>query len=163
MQRFDAEADLHLGRFPNVEKGYEAITAKVDEYSTRESRLVGNSSRSVERSQLNVAATKASLNTDQMHFQGESLRASLETNIAPLVNQVTALEQGCRQSGPIGENLTAAEIEAHQGACNRLLGAAPTFHQKYVAMTAGLNHLEKVYKREKDSQTRLLAQAQRMD
>jgi hypothetical protein len=28
MSRFDSEADIHLGRFSNVETGYEAITAK---------------------------------------------------------------------------------------------------------------------------------------
>jgi hypothetical protein len=86
MQHFDAEADIHLGRFPNVERGYEAITGKVGDYVTRERKLVGNPFRSVERSQLDVAATQASLSTDQMHFQGQSLESSLQTNIAPLVN-----------------------------------------------------------------------------
>ena len=76
----DAEADLHLGRFPNAEKGYEAITAKVSEYVTRERQLAGSPNRTVDRSQLYVAANQASLNTDQMHYQGQSLQSSLDTN-----------------------------------------------------------------------------------
>jgi hypothetical protein len=163
MQHFDSEADVHLGRFPNAEKGYEAITAKVSEFVTRERQLAGNPNRAVDRSQLDVAANRASLNTDQMHYQGQALQSSLETDIAPLVNEVTALERGCRQSGPVHADLTPAEAEAHQSACNRLLSAAPPFHQKYAAMAAGLNYLEGVYKREKDAQAKLLNDAQRLE
>ena len=163
MQHFDSEADVHLGRFPNAEKGYEAITAKVSEYVTRERQLAGNPNRAVDRSQLDVAANRASLNTDQMHYQGQALQSSLEMDIAPLVNEVTALEQGCRQSGPVGANLTPAEVDAHQSACNRLLSAAPAFHQKYAGMANGLNHLEAVYKREKGAQARLLSSAEKIE
>lgn len=163
MQHFNSEADVHLGRFPNAEKGYQAITAKVSEYVTRERQLAGNANQAVDRSQLDAAAMEASFNTDQMHYQGQALQSSLERDIAPLVNEVTGLEQGCRQSGPVSANLTPAEIEARRGACNRLLNAAPAFYQKYAAMGAGLNHLERVYRREKDSQTRLLAAAQKME
>lgn len=163
MQHFDTEADVHLGRFPNVERGYDAITAKVNEYVTRERQLAGNPNRAVDRSQLDVAATQASLNTDQMHFQGQALQSSLETDIAPLVNEVTALERGCHPSEPVGANLTPAEVEAHRSACNRLLNAAPTFHQKYIAIGAGLNHLEAVYSHAKDAQKRLLAVAEKLE
>ncbi|WP_156785221.1 hypothetical protein [Terriglobus roseus] len=163
MQRFDAEADVHLGRFPNAEKAYIAVTAKVSEYVTRERQLVGNPSRAVARSQLEVAATQISLNTDQVHFQGEALQRSLETNIAPLVNQVSELAQRCHETQPIGGNLPQAEIEEHKGACNRLLNAAPAFNQKYAAIVAGLSRLENVYKREKEYQAKLLDDAQRLE
>jgi len=163
MQHFNAEADVHLGRFPRAEQAYEAITAKVNEYVTRERQLAGNPNRAVDRSQLEVAATQASLNTDQMHFQGQALQSSLENDIAPLVNEVTGLEQGCHQSGPASANLTQAEIDAHESACNRLLAAAPAFHQKYAATAAGLSHLESVYKREKDAQAKLLNEAERLE
>ena len=98
-----------------------------------------------------------------MHYQGQALQSSLETDIAPLVNEVTALEQVCPQSGSVGANLTPSEIEAHQAACNRLLSAAPKFHQKYNAIAAGLSRLEAVYKREKDAQAQLLAAAEKME
>jgi hypothetical protein len=45
---------------------------------------------------------------------------------------------------------------------NRFLSAAQTFHQKYAAVTAGLNHLKEVYKREKDARVRLLTSAEKM-
>jgi hypothetical protein len=163
MQRFDAEADVHLGRFPNAEKGYEAITAKVNEYVTRERQLVGNPNRGVDRAQLYVAANQASLNTDQMYYQGQSLQSSLETNIAPLVNEATALEHGCRDNRPVSGVLTPAEQGAHQSACNRLLGAVPTFHQKYEAVSAGLGHLAEIYRREKIAQAKLLETGQRLE
>ena len=167
MQRFDSEADVHLGRFPNFEKGYEAITAKVNEYLTRERQLAGNPSvnASNARTQLANAAMQVSFATDQMHFQEQSLESSLDTNITPLVGQVVALEQGCNHYGPARENPepTTAEAEAHKAACNRLLSAAPMFHQKYVATETGLSHLESVYRHEKDAQARLLATADRME
>jgi hypothetical protein len=59
--------------------------------------------------------------------------------------------------------LTPEEVEAHQSACKRLLNAAPVFQQKYDSVAAGLNHLEVVYKHEKDAQERLLATAQKME
>jgi len=163
MQNFDSEADVHLARFPNAEKAYESITAKVNEYVTRERQLVGNPSRAVDRSQLEVAASQASLDTDQVQYQVQALQSSLETNIAPLVIEVTALERGCSSNAPLGANLTEGEIEAHQSACNHLMGAAPTFNQRYVALTAGLNHLEEVYKREKSAQARLLVVAREIE
>ena len=73
------------------------------------------------------------------------------------------LEQGCRQTGPIRADLTPEELEAHRGACDRLLSAAPTFHQKYEAVSAGLDHLEGVYTREKIAQARLLETGQRLE
>lgn len=163
MQRFDADADSHLARFPNAEKGYEAITAKVNEYVTRERQLVGNPDRAVDRSQLYVSANQASLDTDQMHYHAQDLQSSLQMNITPMVNEVAALEQRCHQDGSIATNLTPAEMEAHRDACNRLLSAAPMFQQKYAAMVSGLNNLEGVYKREKDAQAKLLAQAQQIE
>ena len=109
-----------------------------------------------------MEANQLSLNTDRMHYRAQSLQSSLETDIAPLVNEATSLEHDCRQAGPVLGDLTSVEVEARQSACNRLLSAAPTFHQKYDAVTAGLNHLEAVYNREKDAQQRLLVLAQEM-
>lgn len=163
MQRFDAEADVSLGRFPNIERGYEGITAKVNEYVTRERQLAGSPNRGVDRSQLYVAANQVSLNTDQVHAQGQSSQSSLETNIAPLLNEETALEQECRPNGPVPADLTPAAMEAIQSACGRLTNAAPVFRQKYNAVSAGLGHLESVYRYEKDAQDRLLAEAQRLE
>lgn len=163
MQRFENEADVHLGRFPSAEKDYEAITSKVDVYVTRERQLVGNPDRLVNRSQLSVAATQVALNTDQMHVEGQALQSSLETNIAPLVSETAALEQGCRQSGPQNQGLTPAEAGAHETACSRLLGAAPAFYEKDAAVRIGLSRLEEVFKREKEAQARLLAAAGKME
>jgi hypothetical protein len=79
------------------------------------------------------------------------------------MRETTMLEQGCRQKGPVRADLTPTELEAHLGACNRLLGAAPTFQQTYEAVSAGLGHLEEVYRREKIAQTRLLETGQKLE
>lgn len=167
MQRFDSEADIHLSRFPNAEKGYEAITAKVNAYVTRERQLAGspNANASNARAQLVTAATQASLATDQMHFQTQSLESSLETNITPLVSQVETLEQRCHQyvPGRVYPEPTPAEAQAHQSTCSRLLSAAPSFRLKYDTISTGLRNLEAVYSREKDAQEKLLATAQKME
>ncbi|MGC2163307.1 MAG: hypothetical protein WA634_15470 [Silvibacterium sp.] len=160
MQHFDSEADVHLGRFPNAEKSYEAITAKIAEYVSRERQLAGNSNASNYRAQLVNAATRASLVIDQMHFQTQSLESSLETNITPLVSEDAALERSCHESEPASNTLTPEEVESRQNACNRLLNAAPLFHQRYADTSTGLNHMEEVYKREKTAQEGLLATAQ---
>ena len=67
MAQFDAEADIHFGRFPGAEKGYEGITARVGAYVARERQLAGNTNAAVARGQLSVAANQASIQTEQMH------------------------------------------------------------------------------------------------
>jgi hypothetical protein len=163
MQRFDSEADVHLGRFPNAEKNYEAITAKIAEYVARERQLAGNPDRAVDRSQLEVAATQVSFTTDQMHYDAQSLQSSLDMNIAPLASEEATMEQGCHENGPVSSDLASAEIDARRVACSRLLSATPSFRQKYSVMSAGLSHLEDVYMHEKQEQERLLAIAQKLE
>lgn len=158
MQTFDEEAEVHLGRFPKAEKGYESITVRINEDCTLERQLVNIRNRSVDRSQLFVEATQVSFETEQMHSEEQSLESSLQTNIVPLKDEAADLEKRCNQSSaaaPVGS-------EAPRIACNRLLAAAPTFQQKYAAVIAGLSHLEEVYMREKTSQTRLIAEAKQM-
>jgi hypothetical protein len=82
MQRFDSEADVHLNRFPNVEKGYQAITAKMNGYVERERQLAGNPNASNTRYQLSNAATQASFVTNQVPYQGESLQSTFDNNVS---------------------------------------------------------------------------------
>lgn len=163
MQRFDADADVHLGWFPKAEKRYEAITAKIEEYVARERQLAGKPDRAVDRSQLAVDATQVSLDTDQMHFDAQSLQSSLQMNIAPLASEEATMEQTCNENGSVSSNLTPAQIDERKPACSRLLGVAALFRQKYSAMSAGLSHLEEVYAREKKAQGSLLSTAQKLE
>jgi hypothetical protein len=163
MQQFDSEADIHLNRFPSAEKSYEAITAKMTEYITRERQLAGNPNLSNARAQLVNSATQASFATDQMHYQGQSLQSSLDTNIAPIAGEETALDRRCSESGFVRGNLTPAEIEARRDSCGRFVSVALLFRQKYNAVSAGLSHLDQVYKHEKDVQERLLEAAQKLE
>lgn len=91
------------------------------------------------------------------------MESSLQTNIEPLVNEETTIEKVCRESDPVRSDLTPAEIEARRDACARLLNAAPLFRQKYNAISAGLSHLDLVYKHEKDIQEKLLESAQKIE
>ena len=163
MQQFDLQADVHLGRFPSVEKAYEAITARVSEYVARERHLAGNPNAAVARGQLSVAANQASIHTDQMHYQGESLQSSLETNVKPMADQATAFEQQCRAVSQNNGNLTSGEVQNVNAACGRLESAVAPFRQKFGAMSAGLAHLEQVYRDEYGKQQQLLQTAQRLE
>jgi hypothetical protein len=161
MLRFNSEADVHLGRFPGAEKGYQAITAKIAADVARERELAGNPNAFVTRSQLSVAATQTSLLTDQMHYQTQSLESSLQGNIQPVVNELGTLEQGCRNTLSNSNNLPPAQIQARDAACGRLGNAATPFRQKFGAIAAGLAHLEQVYQEERSKQQQLLQEAQR--
>jgi hypothetical protein len=152
MTEFDSDADVHLGRFSGAEKTYEAITAKVSDCVARERQLSGNPNPSVARSQLSVAATQASLMTDQVHFQAQSLETSLQTNVQPMVNQAAAFEQRCQ----------TLSDQQYADACDRLNGAAVPFRQKFDAMSSGLAHLERVYQRERSTQQQLLQTAEQL-
>jgi hypothetical protein len=152
MQRFDSEADVHLSRFPNVEKGYQAITVKMNGYVERERQLAGNPNASNTRSQLSNAATQASFVTDQVHNQGESLQSTFDNNVKPIAAEVTTFEQRCQ----------TAEVDATKAACARLVNAAPLFHEKYNAMLAGFTHLEQVYTNESKAQQALLQTADKL-
>jgi hypothetical protein len=163
MAQFDSEADVHLARFPGAEKGYEAITTKVEAYVSRERQYAGNPSASVMRGQLLVAATQASLRTEQMHNQGEELQSSLEGNIKPLADQAATFEQQCHAVSQNGGNLTPAELDNVHRACDRLESAVVPFRQRYTAMSAGLNHLEQVYQRERNTQQGLIQESERSE
>jgi hypothetical protein len=163
MQQFDTEADVHLGRFPNAEKHYEAITAKIAEDVARERQLAGDPDRAVDRAQLDVAATQESFTTDQMHYEAQSLQSSLKQDIAPLVSQDMTSEQKCTGGDSLTSDFTATEIEGRQVACKRLLSTGPLFRDKYTAMSAGLRNLEDIYAREKQAQGSLLATAQKLE
>jgi hypothetical protein len=162
MDRFDTEADVHLSRFPNVEKGYDAITAKMAAYVERERQLSSNPNAVVARSQLYVAVTQVSLATDQAHIQGQSLESSLEMNIKPIGNEAASIESGCQQSGNTLGALTQSEVKMRNATCSRFLAAFPQFRVKYDATKAGLAHLEEVYAREKSSQQDLLRTSEKL-
>jgi hypothetical protein len=157
MQQFDSAADVHLSRFPNVEKGYQAITANMNGYVEREHQLAGSPNASNTRSQLSNATTQASFVTDQVHNQGESLQSTFDNNVKPIAAEVTTFEQRCEIVTP--NDLTRAEVDAIKAACGRLSNATPLFRQKYNAMVAGLAHLEQVYTNEKKAQQALLQTA----
>jgi hypothetical protein len=163
MQRFDSEADTHLGKFPTAEKHYEAITAKMAEDVARERQLADNPDNAADRSQLDYDATEASLNTDQMHFDAQSLQSSLQQDIAPLVSQDMTMEQRCKETGSLTSDLTATEVERRKVGCSRLLSTGPVFRDKYSAMFEGLRNLEEVYTREKQAQGSLLATARKLE
>jgi hypothetical protein len=160
MQRFESEADVHLGRFPNVEKGYQAITAKMSEYVTRERQVPLSQTASATRSQLYVNAMQASYGTDQMHYNQEALQTSLDSSIRPISEDLKTLEQRCKEGAPNGT--TESQSEARDAACTRLQAAIPVLRQKYDAIVVGLAHLEQVYKQEKAAQQRLLESAEKM-
>jgi hypothetical protein len=163
MQRFDSEADLHLRRFPSAEENYHTITQQVTGYVSRERQLANTLNSSNARSQLSNAATEASFTTDQMHDHAQTLQTTLDTNVNPIAEEATALEQQCRQFGSESGSLTPLEDGAHTVACSRLSIAVAPFRQKYNAVSAGLAHLEQVYKHERNSQQELLESASRLE
>lgn len=163
MEQFDSAADVHLGRFPNAERGYAAVTAKVTEYVARERRLAGNPNASVARGQLSVAANQAAIMTEQMHNQTVSLESSMEGTIKPLADQATAFEQQCRAVASNTGNLTPNEVQNVHAACDRLAGADGPFRQRYNAMAGGLGHLEQVYQHERSAQEGLIQESERLE
>jgi hypothetical protein len=160
MARFDSETDVHLGRFPGAEKSYAAITAKTEGYVARERQLAGNPNAYNVRVQLSNAVIQNENLTEQMHNQTVSLETSLEENIKPRANQATAFEQQCHAVSQNSGNLTTAEIQDVNAACDRLASAVVPFRQKYAAIVDGLAHLERVYQDERGKQQQLLQTAQ---
>jgi hypothetical protein len=162
MQQFDSQADVHLGRFPGAGKAYEGITSRVGEYVARERQLAGNPNEAVARGQLSVAANQASIQTEQIHNQGEALQSALETDVKPIADQATSFEQQCHAASQNSGNLITTEIQDVNAACDRLASAVVPFRQKYAATADGLAHLEQVYQDEKGKQEQLLQTAQRL-
>lgn len=163
MARFDSQADVHLGRFPGAEKGYQGITARISAYVARERQLSGNSNAGVARGKLSVAANQASIQTEQMHNQGEALQSSLETDVKPMADESVTLEQQCSTVARSTGSLTPQEIENVKAACSRLESAVGPFRQKFSAMSAGLAHFEQVYQRERNTQQGLIQESERLE
>jgi hypothetical protein len=159
MQRFNSQADVHLGRFPNVEKGYQGFTAKMNEYVERERQLASNPNAGVARSQLVVNANQVVLATDRLHMQGAALESTLETNVKPMADYLSVLEQKCSETA---NGLTAGQADANKAACGCLSDAAVPFREKYNATVAGLAHLEQVYTNESKAQQTLLQTADKL-
>jgi hypothetical protein len=160
MERFVSEADDHSARFPGMESGYKTITAEVTEYVARERRLAGNPNAAVSRGQLSVAANQTAIQTEQKHNEIASMESSFEGNIKPRADQATAFEQQCRTVSLNSGNLTTAEIQDVNAACDRLASAVVPFRQRYAATVNGLAHLEQVYQDERGKQQQLLHTAQ---
>jgi len=163
MERFDSEADVHLGRFPDAEKGYEAITAKVAAYVARERQLAGNPNESFNRGQLSFAASQVSNQTEQMHNQVESLESALQTDVKPMADDSSSLEQQCHTLTVNTGSLTPVDIQNVNTACGRLKSALTPFQQKYSGMSAGLAHLEQVYQREHNTQQALIQESEKLE
>jgi len=161
MGQFDSEADVHLGRFPNAEKTYEGITAKMAQYVDRERQLAGNPNASVARSQLVVAANQASLLTDQLHNQVVPLGWSLQNNVKPIADELSLLEQQCGQ--PVSTSSDDNLLRTRDTACGHLRDAGTPFRQKFNAVSSGLANLEQVYQAERDKQQRLIQSAESLE
>lgn len=162
MAGFEKQADVHLARFQNGEKAYGGITDKVRAYVARQRQLSGNPNAGVTRSQLSVAATQVSLQTDQIHNGAEQLKASFDSDIRPLMGESQNLEQQCHAIPP-NVPFTPEEIQSINGACGRLENAIPLFRDKFKAMGDGLLHLEQVYQREHIAQEQLLQESNRLN
>ena len=81
----------------------------------------------------------------------------------PTADQATAFEHQCHSVSQNSGNLTPAEIQNINAACDRLESAVTPFRQKFSAMSDGLAHLEQVYQREHDAQQRLIQESERLE
>jgi chromosome segregation ATPase len=158
MQDFDANADLHLSRFPGAEERLHAITVKMEEYVNRERQLAEQSKADIARSQLGAALNEGLLATDQLHNSIQSLQQALESDVRPISVEATDLEQDCHHIPAI----TLRQGEADIAACDQLSRVDRPFREKLNAMTRGLAHLDDVYKRERNIQENLLQAAGRL-
>lgn len=163
MGQFDAQADVHLGRFPGAEKAFGAITTRIEQYVSRERQLAGNPNAGVTRGQISVAASQAEIQTDQMHNQIVALESSMTGNVKPLDDQATADERDCHAVAQNSGKLTQDELNNVNAACDRLETALPTFREKFGAMNGGLAHLEQVYQRENSKQQQLIQESERLE
>jgi hypothetical protein len=160
MRELDAQADVHLGRFPGAEDSYRAITVKMAGFLNQERRLAGNPNAGVARSQLVVTMTQVSLAMDQLHNAAESLQSSLQVNVQPVAEGASDLAQRCRAVVPPGDLTTQAE--ARSAACRELFPAYEVFRQKFGAVAQGLAHLEQINTQERMAQEGVLQTAGRL-
>jgi hypothetical protein len=163
MVQFDTQADVHLGQFPGAEKGFEAITARIEQYVSRERQLAGNPNAGATRGQLSVAASQAEIQTEQGHNQTVALESSMASNVKPIADQATNDERDCHAVAQNSGNLAQDELQNVRGACDRLESASGPFRQKYEAMNAGLAHLEQVYQQEHSKQQQLIQESERLE
>lgn len=115
------------------------------------------------RGQLSVAANQASIQTEQMHNQTESLESALQTNVKPTADESVSLEQQCHSLTVSTGSLIPTEIQSVNAACKRFQNAVTPFRQKFDAMSAGLAHLEQVYQRERSSQQGLIQESEDLE
>jgi hypothetical protein len=156
IQKFEEDADVHLGRFPKVEGRYHEITAKIADYSDRARRLPDSPQAFATRDQLSAAATQASLAADQLHDSGISLRSALQSEIgSSLSSDISKLERICKSDRPSIE-FTEAQAEVRATACYQLASAETAFRTKFQSISSGLDHLERVYQDERRAQQNLV-------
>jgi hypothetical protein len=163
MERFESNADVHLGRFPGAEKGYEGLTARMAEYVAKERQLAGNPDAGYTRGQLSYAVNQVSGQTEQMHYQGETLQSSLESDVKPVADESARLEEQCQVLALSPGSLNSADLQGVKSACGRLESAVTPFKQKFSAMSDGLAHLEQVYQRERDKQQELIQESEKLE
>ena len=160
MQQFEAEADVHLNRFPGAEQRLHEITSKMSDYVNRERQLAGNPNAAVARGQLGIEINQASIATDQYQNSIGSLKSSLQTHVQTITVVATNLEAACRSGVPPGD-LTSEQMEVRKAGCDRLFSADGPYREKLDAITRGLAHVEQVYGEERRAQEGLVQTAQR--
>jgi hypothetical protein len=160
MSRFESAADIHLGRFPKVEKQYQNITAKISEYVSRERTLEAKQNSSVVRSQLVVDEYQIALDTNAIHLDVESLRSSFETGVEPISTEAAHVIAACHGAAPA--DLYPSQNDARGTACNHFANVYPAFRQKYDAFSAGLAHLELIYNQENKAQQDLIRAGEKL-
>jgi hypothetical protein len=159
---FEKQADIHLGKFPNVERAYVAITDKIAAYVNRQRQLSGNANAGVARNQLTVAANQASLQTDQIHNSVEQFQWSFDADTKALIGESLNAGQQCRSVSQLTV-FTPNEIQNINAACSRFEDADPNFRKEAKALADGLFHLEQVYQKERNAQQRLLEESNKLD
>ena len=124
------------------EKQYEAITGKVRESVERERHPSGNSNFPA-RSQLTIAATQESYETEQLHYQGQSLESSMEPVTNQLLTDARSYAQACQAiaTAPNPNNPHPSKKDAEIAACDRLRGGIEQFRLKYDSFEGEMNSL----------------------
>ncbi|MGC9953681.1 MAG: hypothetical protein ABSD21_05345 [Rhizomicrobium sp.] len=157
MQRFDADAETHLARWPETAQTYREITAQMTAYLNHERDLVGDTEASVRRGQISAAINQTSIAADQLHNNVQSLQTNFEANVVPLMS---TLELAMTRCNAAGVTTISDEIK---DACADIARANQPFRQSYTAFNNGLAQLESVYQEEREKQAQLVQASERME
>lgn len=159
MNHFEAEAPKRLDQWNRTRAALAAVTQDMNKKLNLERKLSGQAYY-VQRGQISVAINQEEIGTEQFESAINNLNATLGQNIASRIADARRANDTCKTPRVMKERTLFPELA---DACTRLSNALSAAEPVYSEVVSGLAQLELTYRNERQRQTAIIAESDRIE